>query len=271
MLKKIEFTKILFILFLILVISSALYLALRPAPQTCAGKESFFIGKNLICWTVILAGLVDGINPCAIGMILFLLGYLIIFANKPEKVLPIGTIYISTVFLTYFLIGVVFYKFISLHVLVGYRSIINLILGFLLILAGLINVKDFFWYEQGVTLRIPTKTRPFLQGLVEKTSAPMAVVLGFFVTILETPCSLPLYVGTVSSMINVGLSKLSTLLHLILYNFLFVLPLIVILILIIFGAQMVALKEWEHKSKKYMKLSLGLILLILGFWLVATK
>lgn len=227
---------------------------------------------------VTIAGLVDGINPCAIGMLLLLLGYLIVFAKKPERVLKTGILYIATIYITYLIIGLFFYKSIGLINLTSFRGGFNKILGSLLLLGAAINIKDWFYYRQRrevkgflsrfweLHLEIPQKLRPNLQKLVEQVSYPTVIVLGIFVTLLETPCSLPIYVGTAKILSESGLNFPLILAYFMYYNFLFVLPLILILILIWKGKEMVDLKEWEHKSKAWMKLAIGFLLLVMGIW-----
>lgn len=228
---------------------------------------------------VTIAGLVDGVNPCAIGMMLLLLGYLIVFAKKPERVLKTGILYIATIYVTYLLIGLLFYQSIGFLNLTSSREVFNRVLGSLLLAAGTVNIKDWFYYRQGkgkakgllgkfwnFHLEIPQKVRPDLQKLVEQVSYPAVVVLGFLVTLLETPCSLPLYVGTAKILSQSGMIFPLVLTYFLYYNFLFVLPLIVILILVWRGKELVALKEWEHQGKAWMKLAIGGLLLVMGIW-----
>ena len=110
---------------------------------------------------VLLAGLTDGFNPCAIGMLLFLLGYLIIFAEKPEMSLKLGIAYIATTFMAYYLLGLVLLN--SLYVITGSsgfqaisRSVNYVIIGVLTI-AAIVNIKDVFFYGKGLSLQIPKK------------------------------------------------------------------------------------------------------------------
>jgi len=226
----------------------------------CGGKVTFPL--------ITLAGLVDGINPCAIGMILLLLGYIIVFARKPEKIIRLGGIYILTVYLTYLAIGLLFYRSVETLNLTPYRILFDRILGSVLLLAGVINIKDFFAPGKGFSLEIPQKARPKLLKLVEKASLPATIILAILVTFLETPCSLPIYVGTATILNYSGFSWPVILAYFAYYNFLFILPLIVILFLVWRGREMVSLKDWEHKAKRWMKLSLGILLVLMGGWLL---
>ncbi|MEA3485880.1 MAG: hypothetical protein U9R03_04135, partial [Candidatus Aerophobetes bacterium] len=55
--------------------------------------------------TVIGAGLIDGINPCAFAVIIFFVSWLVFIKQKGKVILVVGLIYIFAVFLAYFLIG----------------------------------------------------------------------------------------------------------------------------------------------------------------------
>ena len=180
--------------------------------------------------------------------------------------------------MTYFLIGLVFYQTINQISQIGQiRFLLNKILGIILLLAGLVNVKDYFLPNIGPHLQIPNSSRPFLKKLTEKVSYsqksfayPAAALLGVLVTLLETPCSLPLYVGTAKILADAGLGNLGVLGYLVYYNFLFTLPLWIILFIAWRGSdwKIVQLQDFEHRGKKWMKLGIGLMLLAMGMWLV---
>ena len=228
------------------------------------GKEEF-----LSFPMITIAGLVDGINPCAIGMMVMLLGYLLVFAKKPERVLKTGLLYVGTVFATYLVVGLGLYSFVSQFDLSGGATILNWIVGGVLFIAGLIQLKDFLGIEGGPHLRIPTASKERLQGLVERVSYPMTIVLGILVTLLETPCSLPIYVGTATILSQSGMAFPLVMGYFLYYNFLFVLQLLIVLVLMWRGQKLVEMKEWEHKAKKWMHLSLSVVLLGMGVYLIS--
>ena len=136
---------------------------------------------------VTLAGLVDGINPCAIGMIILLLGYLLVFAKKPEKVLPLGAAYILTIYLTYLVIGLFFFQSARWLSTSSWSQLFERVLGGGLFLAGVINLKDYFAPNLPVHLEIPQRTRKYLFSLIERISLPTVILLAVLVTLLETP------------------------------------------------------------------------------------
>lgn len=223
---------------------------------------------NLVSFPLVtIAGLVDGINPCAIGMLLLLLGYLLVFAKKQRQVLQLGSLYIISVFFTYLLIGLVFYTFINAFQQSVWFDWVNRVIGGLLILGGLIQIKDFFRPDIGPHLRIPSVSKDSLMQLIEKGSVPGVVGLGVLVTALETPCSLPLYVGTATVLAQSGLSPIIVALYFLYYNLLFVLPLIIVLVLVWKGKAVVELSEWKHQAEKWMQLALGILMVLVGGWL----
>ena len=228
-----------------------------------AGKEQFI---SLPMVTV--AGLVDGINPCAIGMMVMLLGYLLVFAKKPERVIKTGLLYVGTVFATYLVVGLGLYSLVSSVDLSLYAKVLNYAIAAVLGVAGLIQFKDFLGIEAGPHLRIPTASSSRLQALVEKVSYPTTMLLAILVTLLETPCSLPIYVGTATILSQSGMPFPLVMGYFLYYNFLFVLPLLVILVIMWRGKRLVEMKEWEHKAKKWMHLSLSLVLVAMSVWLV---
>lgn len=228
---------------------------------------------------VTVAGLIDGINPCAIGMLILLSGYLLVFAKKPERIIKTGILYIGVVYLTYLAIGYSLFASLNTLNLSFYHIIFNQIFGGLLLLLGLVNIKDFWFVQErggkGVVgkiksfhLEIPQRVRPNLLKIVERVSYPATVFLAVIVTIFETPCSLPIYLGTINILSQSGLSGLDILAYFLYYNFLFVLPLIIILLVIWQGKRVVEVKEWEHKYKKWMKLLIGLLLVIISSWTI---
>lgn len=240
------------------------------AVAECSRIACYLAGKEgvLSLPLITVAGLVDGINPCAIGMMVMLLGYLLTFANKPERIIKTGLLYIGSIFVTYLVVGLALYSLVAQLDLSGEARVLNLLVGGGLLLAGLVQLKDFLGIEKGPHLRIPTASKAKLIGLIEKVNYPAVIVLGILVTLLETPCSLPIYVGTATILSQSGMAMSLVVAYFLYYNLLFVLPLLVVLIVVWRGKKLLEVKEWEHKAKRWMHLSLALVLLAMGVWLV---
>ena len=205
------------------------------------------------------AALLDSINPCAIAVIIFLLTYLMAVGSK-KLMLKVGIVYIAVVYISYFLAGVGLIGIIST---VNISNYITKAAGVILILAALFNIKDFFWYGKGLTLEIPQSKRAKMHELIKKSSVPAAIVLGVFVSFFELPCSGAFYLAALSL-----LAKYETFWngvgYLLIYNFIFVLPLIVILMLAYYGFSSEAMNKFREEKRKWLKLSMGVGMLVLG-------
>jgi len=205
------------------------------------------------------AALLDSINPCAIAVIIFLLTYLMAVGSK-KLMLKVGIVYIVVVYISYFLAGV---GIVGLFESFDIGDYITKAAAVILIFAALFNIKDFFWYGKGLTLEIPKSKRAKMHELIKKSSVPSAVVLGVFVSFFELPCSGAFYLAALSL-----LAKHETFWngvgYLLIYNFIFVLPLIVILILSYYGLSSEAMNRFREEKRKWLKLSMGLGMLVLG-------
>lgn len=214
--------------------------------------------------TVITTALIDSINPCAIGVLILLVSIMVVFKSKRE-LLMYGLIYIFFVFFTYLLAGIGILYFLS-FIPLAISEYISISVGGLIIIAGLIEIKDFFWYGQGITLAIPPEKAKQIHEMTKKVTLPAMIFLGVFVAGVELPCTGGPYLA-----ILVFLSQnfnFTAFLWLILYNIIFVLPLLVILLMVHFGLKIQNLKRWKQNNRTYMRLATGIILIALGWLLI---
>lgn len=214
---------------------------------------------SLTLGTVTLAALVDSINPCAFSVLIFLLIYLL--AIRAEKrLLKVGLVYIGTVFLVYFLFG------LGLFAIIKFASVSRIIVkiaAVLAVVAGLINIKDFFYPDKGFSLKIPESKKPLLEKYIKRATLPAAIVLGFLVSLFELPCTGSVYLAILSLLAN-KVTKLSAIPYLLYYNLLFVLPLLVILVLVAKGLQPEKLETLRKSYRGWLRLIIGVALLLLG-------
>jgi len=208
---------------------------------------------------VITAALVDSINPCAFAVLIFLLLYISSISNK-KKMLVIGMAYIITVFIVYFLSGLGLFIFAQSF---GIISLVFNTAAIISIIAGLINIKDFFWYGKGISLVIPEKAKPSIEKYIKLASVPAAVVLGILVSMVELPCTGGVYLA-ILSLLATNLTRLSALPWLFLYNLIFVLPLAIILFAVYFGLNPEKAEKIRVEQRKWLKLVMGLVMLVLG-------
>lgn len=214
--------------------------------------------------TIIITALIDSINPCAIGVLILLVSIMVVYKSKKE-LLIYGLVYVFFVFLTYLLAGLGILYFLSSVPLIV-SEYISTIVGFLVVVAGLIEIKDFFWYGKGITLSIPPEKAKQIHEMTKNVTLPAMVFLGAFVAGVELPCTGGPYLA-ILTLLSQNFNFLAFLM-LIFYNFIFVLPLIVILLMVYFGLKIKKIKQWKQDNRGYMRLATGVILVILGWLLI---
>jgi thiol-disulfide isomerase/thioredoxin len=217
----------------------------------------------IVFW--IILWFVDGINPCMFWVLIFLLTYLVSVGSK-KKVLYSGLIFVITTFVLYFGIMYLMHNLIfSTMAVLPYIAYIKYAIGIIAIILWAIEIKDYFWYGQWISLKIPTAIKPTLEYITKKWTYMSAFVLAVLSTFVELPCTIwiPLaYVWAVWDNINVFLA-------LWIYNFFFIIPLLFIVFWIYFWLS--AFKSDENgqmaindvSSKKIMRLIAGIVLIVL--------
>ncbi len=226
------------------------------------------MGINIPLLTV--AALTNGLNPCGIGMMITFLGYLIVFGGRGKEknwILKTGIVYILAVFITYLITGLLFYGVAYYIQRWWLASVFKYIVGGALVIAGVIQLKDVFFPDMPIHLRMSTKGFEKLTKLMAKASFGVTALIGFLTTVFSTPCMLPLYIGTTAVIARSGLPMTSVLGYFLYYNLIFILPLIVILAVMAGGKQIVNMKEWEHKNTKWLRFILGITLVLVGVWI----
>ena len=213
--------------------------------------------------TVLITGALDSINPCAIGVFILLLSTLIITKRK-EEMWKFGFIYIFSVFVTYLLFGLGLLAFMA-NIPIVVAEYISVAVGLLVVIAGLFEIKDFFWYGEGFSLQIPKKYAKKIEQKMHKLSGWTVVFLGVFVSSVELPCTGGPYLAIIL-LLSQNFDMVAFLL-LVLYNIVFVLPLIVILAMVLLGTRLKQVHEWKQANKAFMRYFVGLILISLG-WLL---
>jgi len=212
---------------------------------------------------VLVTAVIDSLNPCAIGVLILLVSTLLV-AKKKNQMLKIGLIYIFAIFVTYFLFGLGLIKFLSVipQVIAEYISIA---VGLIVVSAGLLEIKDYFWYGKGFSLMIPHKYVKKIQDKVKNLSVGSVIFLGVFVAAVELPCTGGPYLAI--TLLLAQNFNFTAFLMLILYNIIFVMPLVIILFMVLFGSKIQHIQEWKQSNKHYMRLMAGFLLIALG-WLL---
>lgn len=214
---------------------------------------------------VIGSAIIDSINPCAIGVLILMISTVLAGKHSIGRMLLLGSLYIFAIFLTYLLAGLGILYFLALIPLFV-TEYLSIFVGSLIILFGLVEIKDYFWYQRGFSLGIPAFFTDRIHKLAYNTTVPGVMLLGAFVAGVELPCTGAPYLAIIT-ILSVNFN-LAAFLMLVLYNIIFVAPLIVILLLVAGGAQLNAVKAWKQESRGAMRLAIGLLLVGLGWLLI---
>ncbi len=222
---------------------------------------------NLTIPILVGAAIIDSINPCAFGVLIFLLAYLIKNFHSRKLVLIHGLTYISAVFITYLIAGLLLLPVISQLGKISMWAYVGI--GIILIIFGLLEIKDFFFYGKGPSLGISSSAGRRIEMITRHITGKLSTsfFLGVFVALVELPCTGAVYLGVLALVSLTGLT-INNFLLLVIYNLLFVLPLVVILLLIYRGGQTEKFEEWREKYRGYMRLAIGLLLIVLGGWMI---
>lgn len=207
-----------------------------------------------------ITGFLDGIHPCAIAILIFFIAFLLTLQRSMKNVLTLGLVYIFVIFLTYLAIGV---GLLSGMMLFGQHHFFAILGSWLLIFLGLINLKDYFFPQFKLGFKIPRVSNEKIKGYLQKATLPTVIVAAFLVGLCSVPCSGGIY-AAITALLASKVTYFSGFLYLLLYNLMFVMPLIILLVLATNPYTLVKFGEWQQKYKRTQKLVMGLLMIILG-------
>ncbi|MBI4043905.1 MAG: GAP family protein [Candidatus Diapherotrites archaeon] len=214
--------------------------------------------------TVVVTALIDSINPCAIGVLILMISILLGKRKSMHDMLLYGGLYIFAVFLTYLLAGIgLTYALSTIPLFV--TEYLSIGVGLLIVFAGLLEVKDFFWYGKGFSLQIPARFAAKIDRYAQNVTIPGVILVGMFVAAVELPCTGAPYLAIITLLSQYF--DFTALLLLVLYNVIFVLPLIFILLAVAAGKRLSTFKKWKQDNRGTMRLFIGLMLIGMG-WLL---
>jgi cytochrome c biogenesis protein CcdA len=233
------------------------------------------LAENLTIWIVVGAALVDSINPCVFGVLIFLIAFMNRVFKSKRRMLIGGLLYSAVVYATYLLLG---FGILRITVNVSVASLFYTIAASIAIIAGLLEIKDYFWYGKGFSLQmIPggAKRIKFYTAKIEsmEQTHPWLLMLftgllGFLVVLVELPCTGAPYFA-ILALLGQG-SYATAVPLLLLYNLIFILPLLVVIVIAYFGASSERLEQWRMNNRGSMRLGVGLFLLALGVYMFIT-
>lgn len=216
--------------------------------------------------STVLIGLVDGINPCSLWVLTMLLAMLV-HLNSRKKTILIGLIFLTVTAGIYalFITGV-----FTLLTYVSFLKWIQIVVAVITLILGLINLKDYFFYKEGISLTIQDSQKP---GIYQKMRKVMSssenlwamigatVVLAAGVSLVEFSCTAAFPVVWGNLLVAHGASRMEFAVLLLLYMLLYQLD-----EMIIFLAAVITMKtsRIEEKHGRILKLFSGCLMITLS-------
>jgi cytochrome c biogenesis protein CcdA len=157
---------------------------------------------------VIGSAAIDSINPCAIGVLILMVSVILGGGHSTKRLIALGLAYISAIFLTYLIAGLGLVYFFS-SIPIAIAEYLSIAVGGLVITAGILEIKDYFWYGKGFSLQIPTYFANKIHDYSSSDSKATiggVMFLGAFVAAVELPCTGAPYLAIITIL---QISKLS--------------------------------------------------------------
>lgn len=229
---------------------------------------------------IISLGLADSINPCALSILALVLISIVTYNPGDKKqILLAGFSFVLAVLIMYFIYGFLIIKAFEVAQSISiireflYGDLnINILLGIVAIILGILGLKDYFSYKPGtIGTEMPLYLRPKVAKLIAKVTSPFAAFsIGMFVTLFLLPCTIGPYIILGGLLASDGFIKAIP--SLLIYNFIFVLPMLAVIFLVYLGTSRAEdVKDWRDRNVRYMHLVAGILLFIIGILILTGK
>ncbi len=250
----------------------------KPEPQSSVFRDKFHSFRiGAIC----LGGLLDGINPCVFTTIIFLLSMLAYLGKTRRELAIVGVGFTLAVFLTYFLLGFAALKAIKIFsVNHGIsRGLTYVVVALTFALAAWSFVDFVRYFRSGdvkkATLGLPKVVKSRIHNVIRtglKTRGLLAgsFIIGVLVALLESLCTGQIYLPVLMIVAQDPELRSRAIGYLVLYNIMFILPLVVILVIAYFGVGSELMGRFLKKHLAAMKLALAILFAGLGVFLLVT-
>jgi glutaredoxin len=217
----------------------------------------------------VLIGLLDGFNPCAMWVLLFLLSLLVTLRDRVRMAAVAGTFVLIS--------GVVYFAFmaawLNVFLIIGFSRTIQVLLGCIALVIGTVHIKDFFAFGSGISLSIPESAKPGLyakmRGVLNARSWAEILLgvatLALLVNAVELLCTAGLPALYTHVLTLQGLSGSEYYAYLVLYNLAYILDDGLMVAIAVLTLSRYKLQEREGR---WLKLGGGAVMAALGLILL---
>jgi cytochrome c biogenesis protein CcdA/glutaredoxin len=240
-------------------------------------------------WAVALVALIDGLNPCAFATIIFFVSYLALSQRPRRELLLVGLAFMLGVFVAYFSVGLGAMSLLRLanRVRILAKILYGVFAATCLVFAGL-SLHDYTLARRGklndMTLRLPDQLRERIKRRIRKTTSQgeqtigssrglmafvgLSFASGLFVSLVELACTGQVYLPTISFVVGIPQMRAKATLYLLLYNIIFVLPLLIVLLLAVYGISQARFQQFMSRNVARTKLITAILFVLLGILLL---
>tara|TARA_R110002124_G_scaffold112195_4_gene266195 strand:+ start:1405 stop:2241 length:837 start_codon:yes stop_codon:yes gene_type:complete len=246
------------------------------APAGLAGAADGLLARPEITLpTILIAGFVDGINPCSFTLLLLFIAALLATMGKAEaggvglarrRILMNGGAFVFAIFLAYLVLGT---GLMQVSAALAQNHLGARLGALLSVLLGLWMLKDYFLPGVGPRLAAPRWVAGHVRGVDGAASAATMFGLGALISLCTVPCSGAVYIAIVS-LLALQTNFAVSYGYLLVYNIMFILPLVAILLIASSRAGLNRLARWNLHHRDGVKLVLGGGVVLLGLAILAT-
>ncbi|MBI2598610.1 hypothetical protein HYW40_00065 [Candidatus Curtissbacteria bacterium] len=217
---------------------------------------------------VLLNGLIDSFNPCAIGVLLLYISLILTLGGSRRQLINFGIFYLASMYITYFLIGLGI-----LHVfhLFGIHNFFGWVAAAVLFMIGAFYLKEYFLPRLYVPILSPFFGACRIPKWDRKITVLSALALGFFVGLCEFPCSGAIYLGTVA-LLSSKETFINGIFYLLIYNLMFILPTALIFLVSTRPQTVKLIQKFQGVAHTKIKLVMGLVTIAMSvtllLWLI---
>jgi cytochrome c biogenesis protein CcdA len=262
---------------------AALLEASGPADSAESGAPSPVVAGRYRAFTlpmVILAGLLDGLNPCAVSTLVFFMSLLAVCGVRRRALAVLGATFCLASFLTYLALG--FGLLRALHLFAGFhriRAALEVLLALILLALAVFSLLDACRFARSgdrrdIWLQLPDRLKRRIHermrhGLKSRNWALAGFTTGVAVTAIESVCTGQVYVPVLTLILkDSGFADPRAWLLLLLYNALFVLPLVAVFAAVYSGLRTDRLLAWSRRHAVVSKVLLAALFLLLAFLMI---
>jgi thiol-disulfide isomerase/thioredoxin len=222
---------------------------------------------------ILLAGLIEGMNPCALATLVFFISYLTMVSRKRKEIFWVGLGFSGAAFLTHLLIGIGILSFIQhFSFLPLFSHIVYFITFIFALFLGIFSLYDYIQLKKGrpskMRLQVPNFLKKRIHQIIRVRSDVLevnketpsfrfllaAIVIGFIVTLLQSTCTSQVYLPTILFVTNIPSLRGSAVLYLVFYNFVYIFPLLVIFGIVYWGVTSEQLSFFLQRRASTIKL-----------------